>query len=48
MENQQALIAQCEQVAKQWMTSPCYDAETQQAVKAMLENEDKTELIDSF
>ena len=48
MENQQALIAQCEQVAKQWMTSPCYDADTQQAVKAMLENEDKTELIDSF
>ncbi len=48
MENQEALIAQCEQVAKEWMTSDCYDAETQQAVKAMVENTDKTELIDSF
>ncbi|MGM9687562.1 MAG: phospho-sugar mutase [Alloprevotella sp.] len=48
MDNNQNLIAQCEQVAKQWMTSDCYDAETQQAVKAMVENPDKTELIDSF
>lgn len=48
MENQEALIAQCEQVAKEWMTSDRYDAETQQAVKAMVENTDKTELIDSF
>ncbi|MDD6123745.1 MAG: phospho-sugar mutase [Bacteroidales bacterium] len=48
MDNNQNLIAQCEQVAKQWMTSSCYDAETQQAVKAMVENPDKTELIDSF
>lgn len=48
MENQEALIAQCEQVAEEWMTSDCYDAETQQAVKAMVENTDKTELIDSF
>ncbi len=47
MENQ-ALIAQCEQVAKLWMTSDRYDAETQKAVKAMVENPDKTELIDSF
>ena len=48
MENQEALIAQCEQVAKEWMISDRYDAETQQAVKAMVENTDKTELIDSF
>lgn len=48
MENQEALIAQCEQVAKEWMTSDRYDAETQQAVKAMVENTNKTELIDSF
>ena len=48
MDNSQQLIAQCEQVAKQWMTSDCYDAETQKAVKAMVENPDKTELIDSF
>lgn len=47
MENQ-ALIAQCEKVAQSWMNSACYDAETQKAVKAMVENPDKTELIDSF
>lgn len=47
MDNQ-TLIAQCEQAARQWMTSSCYDAETQKAVKAMVENEDKTELIDAF
>jgi len=47
MENKE-LIAQCEQVARQWMTSSCYDAETQKAVKDMLESSDKTELIDAF
>ena len=47
MENQ-ALIAQCEKVAQSWMNSACYDAETQKAVKVMVENPDKTELIDSF
>lgn len=47
MENQ-TLIAQCEKVAQSWMNSACYDAETQKAVKAMVENPDKTELIDSF
>ena len=47
MENQ-TLIAQCEKVAQRWMNSACYDAETQKAVKAMVENPDKTELIDSF
>lgn len=46
MDNQ--LIAQCEQVAQQWLASNCYDAETKQGIKAMLENSDKTELIDSF
>lgn len=48
MENQEALIKQCEQTAHEWMTSAAYDADTQKAVKAMVENEDKTELIDSF
>ncbi len=48
MENNEALIAQCEQVARLWMTSDCYDADTKEAVKAMVENPDKTELIDSF
>ena len=48
MENNEALIAQCEQVARLWMTSDSYDAVTKEAVKAMVENPDKTELIDSF
>ncbi len=48
MENNEALIAQCEQVARLWMTSDSYDAATKEAVKAMVENPDKTELIDSF
>ena len=47
MENQE-LIKQCESVANVWATSSLYDAETQQAVKAMIESEDKTPLIDSF
>ena len=47
MENNQQLIAQCEAKAQQWLT-PSFDAETQDAVKAMLSNEDKTELIESF
>ena len=34
-------------VAEQWTKAP-YDAETREAVKAMIEAEDKTELIDSF
>ena len=47
MENNAELIAQCEAKAKKWL-SPAFDAETQKSVKAMLENEDKTELIESF
>ena len=46
MENQE-LIKQVTEKAEQWL-SPAYDAETQAEVKRMLENEDKTELIDSF
>lgn len=30
------------------MADPAYDAETQAEVKRMLENEDKTELIEAF
>lgn len=41
------LIAQCETKARQWL-SPAYDAETRNSVQAMLDNEDKAELIDSF
>lgn len=47
MENQ-ALIKQCEAVAHEWMTSPLFDAQTQEEVKAMVENSDKTPLIDAF
>ena len=44
----QELIAQCTATAQQWIDSPLYDAETKQAVKAMIEAEDKTPLIDAF
>lgn len=47
MENNQQLIAQCEAKAKLWLSSS-FDEETRNAVNAMLENEDKTELIDAF
>ena len=33
--------------AKEWL-SPAFDEETRNAVKAMMENEDKTELVDAF
>lgn len=47
MENNTDLIALCESKAKQWLT-PFFDEETQKTVKAMLEKEDKTDLIESF
>lgn len=47
MESNEQLIAQCEAKAQQWLT-PSFDVQTQEAVKAMLSNEDKTELIESF
>ena len=47
MENQE-LIKQCEAKAREWMTSPLYDAQTQEEVKSMVESEDKTALIDAF
>ena len=47
MDNNAQLIAQCEARAKQWLT-PAFDEETRKAVQAMLDNEDKTELIDAF
>lgn len=46
MDNSQ-LIAQCEAVAKQWL-SPSFDEETRKEVQAMLDAEDKTPLIDAF
>ena len=47
MENNSELIALCEAKAKQWLT-PVFDADTQATVKGLLDNEDKTELIESF
>ena len=47
MENQE-LIKQCEAKAREWMTSPLYDVETQAEVRRMVESEDKTELVNSF
>ena len=46
MENNE-LIKQCTRKAQTWLTA-AYDAETQAEVKAMLENPDKTDLIDAF
>ena len=47
MANNAELIAQCDQKAKQWL-APAFDEETQKEVKAKIEAEDKTDLIDSF
>lgn len=47
MDSNQTLIAQCESRAKQWL-SPAFDKETRSAVEAMINNEDKTDLIESF
>ena len=47
MENNTELIAQCEARAKEWL-SPAFDEETRKAVQAMLDNADKTDLIDAF
>lgn len=45
MENE--LLKQVTEKANKWLGAE-YDAETREAVKAMLESEDKTELIESF
>ena len=47
MANNEALIKQCEQVAKEWL-SPSFDEQTRKEVQAMLDNDDKTALIDAF
>mgnify|MGYP001776330327 FL=1 len=46
MENEE-LIKLCTEKAQSWLT-PAYDAETQAEVKQILENPDKTALIDAF
>ena len=47
MSNNQTLIAQCEEKARQWL-SPAFDEETRSAVEAMINNDDKADLIESF
>lgn len=47
MESNTELIALCENKAKQWL-SPSFDEDTRKAVQAMLDNADKTDLIESF
>ena len=47
MENNAQLIQQCEAKAKQWL-SPSFDEKTRKEVQAMIDNADKTNLIESF
>ena len=47
MESNQELIISCENKAKEWLSSS-FNEETRKEVQAMLDNSDKTELIDSF
>lgn len=47
MENNAELIAQCETKAKQWL-SPSFDEKTRQEVQDLLDNPDKTNLIEAF
>ena len=41
------LLKQCEAKAQSWLAGN-YNEETKEAVRRMLDNEDKTELIDAF
>ena len=43
----EALIKKCTEEAQKWL-SPAFDAETQAEVRAMLENDDKSALVDAF
>ena len=47
MENNAQLIQQCEAKAKQWL-SPSFDKKTRKEVQSMIDNADKTNLIESF
>lgn len=47
MDNQTELLKQVTAKAQEWL-SDSYDAETRAAVQAMLDNTDKTDLIESF
>ncbi len=45
---QDEVLRQCMEVAQKWATDPVFDEETRAEVKAMLEDDDKSNLIDSF
>ncbi|MGM9705805.1 MAG: phospho-sugar mutase [Prevotella sp.] len=47
MENNKELIAMCEAKAQQWL-SPSFDEETRNQIQSMMDNEDKTDLIECF
>ena len=42
------LIKDCEAKAQAWLDSPYYDEETKAEIAAMLQDEDKTALVDAF
>ena len=46
MDNE--LIKSCEAKAEAWLSSSVYDAATQTEVRKMLDNPDKTDLVESF
>lgn len=47
MGNNEELIAQCVAKAKKWL-SPSFDENTRREVQAMIDNPDKTQLVESF
>lgn len=47
MTEQEQLISQCTERAKQWLT-PAFDEQTRKDVQSMLDNPDKTGLVDAF
>lgn len=47
MTEQELLIQKCTEAAKHWL-SPSFDQETQNEVRAMLDADDKTALVDAF
>lgn len=47
MANNSELIAQCEKRARQWLTTE-FDEATRKEVQAMLDKDDKTDLIEAF
>ncbi|MBP1531269.1 MAG: phospho-sugar mutase [Bacteroidaceae bacterium] len=45
---EQELIKKCEAEAQKWLASSVYDKDTKAEIQAMLDNEDKTQLVDAF